>query len=514
MKGSNRFVAFLAAAALTAGTAACSVEDGSAGSGNGNIKIALSAGVDMLDPQRSASGPDLAVMNQIYETLLDMDPKTHELKPKLATAWKLVNDTTWRFELRQGVKFTNGEPFNAEAVKYSIERILDPKTTSSVSASQISSIAEVKVVDEHTVDIVTKYPNPVLPLRMQPNGGTGRVYIVPPKYFSESDFATVADKPVGTGPYKLDVWNKGQSISVSENPEYWGEKPAVKGATYSFVPEAKTRVDALRAGEVDLTERIPVEEAQNVDAADGVHVASSPNGLVHTVLLDMRKPPFDNPKVREAFAHAIDVRGIVDELLKGHGRVLGSPMSPAVKQHDDSIQPYDYDPEKSKQLLREAGYPDKLTIETKISEGRYPADKQIYEAMNQQLNQAGFEIKPQKVEWARMINQMTSRSAGPFYIIGWDFGEEDASKMDSFIHSSATSSIANLPEYDELSKRANQTTDEAANRQLWQQAQKVIHDNYVVGAVWQADAMYGLRDGLEWTPELGEGIFLKDIKLK
>ncbi|MER5389171.1 ABC transporter substrate-binding protein [Saccharopolyspora sp. NPDC002686] len=514
MRRRTRLAAAVAAAALTAGTAACSVEDSSAGGGNGTIKVALSAGVDMLDPQRSSSGPDLAVMNQIYETLLDMDTTTHQLKPKLATSWNLVNDTTWRFELRQGVKFTNGEPFNAQAVKYSIERILDPKTTSSVSASQISSIAQVNVVDDDTVDIVTKYPNPSLPLRMQPNGGTGRVYIVPPKYFSESDFGTVADKPVGTGPYKLDAWNKGQSVTLSQNPEYWGEKPDVKGATYSFVPESKTRVDALRAGEVDLIERIPVEEVQNVEDADGVHVASSPNGLVYTVLLDMRKAPFNDPKVREAFVHAVDVKGIVDELLKGHGRALSVPMSPNVKQYDNSIQPYSFDPAKSKELLKEAGFPDKLTVETKTSEGRYPADKQIYEAMNQQLNQAGFDIKPQKVEWARLINQMTSGSAGPFYIIGWDFGEEDASKLDSFIKTTATSSIARLPEYDALSDHANRTTDEAKNRELWQQAQKVIHDNYAVGAMWQADAMYGLRDGLEWKPELGEGIFLKDIKLK
>ncbi|RVU23699.1 ABC transporter substrate-binding protein [Streptomyces antnestii] len=516
MRGSSRLVAAIATGTLLAGSSACSVEDPSAkgGGGNGRIKIALSAGVDMLDPQRSASGPDLAIMNQIYETLLDLDKKTHKLVPKLATSYKLVTPTTWRFELRKGVKFTNGEPFDAEAVKYSIERILDPKTTSSVSASQIASVKEVKAVDEYTVDIVTKYPDPVLPRRMQPFGGTGRVYIVPPKYFSEAGYAKVAEKPIGTGPYKLASWNKGQSVTVSPNTSYWGRKPQVTGATFVFVPEDKTRVDALRAHEVDMIERVPVEEVKHVDDADGVHVASSHKGLVNTVLLDMRKPPFDNPKVREAFAHAIDVKGIVDELLKGHGRVLNVPMDPDVKQFDKSIQPYSYDPKKSRELLKEAGYTGKLTLHTKTSEGRYPADKQIYEAMNQQLDAAGFDIKPQTVEWGRLINQMTSGSAGPFYIIGWDFGEGDASKLNSFIQSSATSSIARIKEFDDLSAEAGRTTDEKKNTELWQKAQKVIHDQYAVGAMWQPDAMYGLSDRMVWTPEMGEGITLQDIRLK
>ncbi|GAA1241149.1 ABC transporter substrate-binding protein [Janibacter melonis] len=514
MNRSTRFRAMIGAALLTSSLlAACSVdgdENGSAGSDS--IDIALSAGIDMLDPQRSANGPDLAVMSQIYETLLSIDAETRELGPNLATSYELVEPTRWRFELRDDVTFTNGEAFDAEAVKYSIERIIDPATVS-VSASQLDTVKKVEVVDDHTVDIVTKSPDAVLPRRMQPIGGSGRVFIVPPKYFSESTPDEVANNPVGTGPYKMESWDKGQSITLARNDDYWGEQPDIARAKFSFITENTTRVNALLAGEVDLIQRVPIEDVDRVGDADGVHVESSEDGLVHTLLLDMRSAPFDDIKVRQAFAHAIDVQGFVDQLLKGHGRALGVPMSPTVAQFDDSLSAYEYDPAKAKRLLAEAGYEDGLPLATKTSAGRYVADKEIYDTINGQLEAAGFEVAPQTVEWGRLISQMTKGSAGPFYMIGWDFGEGDASKQDSFLQSSSSASIAKLPEYDRLSDDASATTDEDENLRLWQEAQKSVHRSYAIGGMWQADSIYGMTDAISWSPEFGDNVILKDIEI-
>lgn len=149
-----------------------------------DVRVALSGGVNLLDPSRTANGPDVTIMSQIYETLFRLDPQTRQITPHLATSYRNLSPTLWEFTLRDDVKFHDGTPLTAEDVKYSIERILDPKTNSP-HQSQISSIKEVIVVDDHTVQISTETPDPMLIRRMQPIGGTGRVFIVP-KHYSPS----------------------------------------------------------------------------------------------------------------------------------------------------------------------------------------------------------------------------------------------------------------------------------------------------------------------------------------
>ena len=130
------------------------------------------------------------------------------------------------------------------------------------------------------------------------------------------------------------------------------------------------------------------------------------------------------------------------------------------------------------------------------------------------VNDVGFQIKPQVVEWGRLISQMQNGSAGPFYIIGWDFGEGDASKMNSFLQSESAISIARMPEYDKLAHEAGSTTDKQENQELWTQAQELIHDKYAVGAMWQADAIYGESDKIDWVPPFGENLILSGISFK
>src|SRR5690606_5226814 len=206
------------------------------------VRIALSGGIDLLDPSRTANGPDMAIMSQIYETLLVLDPETGQLKPHLAKSFELKEPTLWEFKLRDDVKFHDGTPFTAQDVKYSLERLLTPNLNSP-HYSQITSIAEIIVVDDHTVQIRTKTPDPLLARRMQPIGGSGRVFIVPKHYFETHSNQEVNDKPMGTGPYKLEEWRKGTSLTLVRNPDYWGRMPDVARGRYTFVPENSTRVN-------------------------------------------------------------------------------------------------------------------------------------------------------------------------------------------------------------------------------------------------------------------------------
>lgn len=499
---------------LGAMAAACAVVLGAANLGvstahseETTARIALSGGLDRLDPSRTSNGTDNIIISQVYETLLELDPKTSELQPRLAEEFRLVSPTVWEFKLRTGVKFHNGAPFTAADVKYSIERILD-EDLNSPHQSQIATISEVRIIDDHTIEIETSKPDPLLVRRFQPIGGSGRVYIVSKSYFEEMGDDYVNDNPVGTGPYRLETWNKGSSVTLVANADYWGEKPQIGKGVFTFIPENSTRVNALLAGEVDVIQRLPIADIERVSSAGNTRVISSPDGLVHTVILDPRKPPFDDIDVRKAFAHSLDMEDIVGSLLGEYGRMLGVPMGPNVFQFDSTLAPYAYDPELAETLL-EGKTP--IAFETYTSDGRYVNDREFYQAMIAQAGEVGFEITGQTVEWGRLISMLQARSGGPFFFVGWDYGEGDASKMNSFLISSSPLSMVSDPEYDRLAAEAGSEMDETRRTELWKQAQKIVYDGYYIAATWQASSIYGFANGFEWPGYFGDNLFLSDI---
>ena len=213
--------------------------------------------------------------------------------------------------------------------------------------------------------------------------------------------------------------------------------------------------------------------------------------------------------MRQAFVASLDINNVVTHLLGKYGRVLATPLAPNVVQVDKSIQPYRPDRKLAKQLMDGKT----VALNTYTSDGRYVADRDIYQAINAQLGSTGFKISPQVMEWGRLIGMMQSRSAGPFYIIGWDFGEGDASKMNSFLNSNSALSITADPEYDRLAEQASAEMDEAKRTELWKQAQKLVHDRYYIAAVWQAASVYGFAKRLQWEALDGDNFDLATVKV-
>ena len=474
------------------------------------VRIALSGGLDRIDPSKSANGTDLAVMTNIYETLLKLDPKTGSLQANLAESWEATSPTVWTIKLRDDVTFHDGSPLAAEDVKFSIERILDP-ATNSAHVSQISSIKEVRVLDPLTLEIETETPDPVLMRRMQPVGGSGRVFIISKAYVEANGDNAMFEAPMGTGPYKFDSWVKGSSLTLLRNEDYWGDKPDATKAVYSFIPENSTRVNALLQGEVDLIQRLPIPDVERVKASGVADVAVSDNGLVHTLLLDSSKPPFDDIDVRKAFAHALDTEEMVDALLGEFGQALPVPIGPRVQQFNSGIEPYAYDPELSESLLKDKA---PIKLETFTSDGRYVNDRDFYQVINASLGEVGFEVTPQTLEWGRLINMMQNRSAGLFYIIGWDVTEADASKINSFLHSSSALSVTQDAEYDRLAALAGEEVDEEKRTQIWHDIQQYVHDQYFVAAVWQASSIFGVNTKFEYKANFGDNLILSDLSLR
>lgn len=476
------------------------------------IKIGLSAGLNTLDPSVTAYGPDMNVVNQISESLLEYDPGAKTLKPRLATSWKTVNATTWEFKLRKGVRFTNGEPFNSEVVKFSIERVLDPKTNSQ-HRSRVLTIDHVQIVDDHTVNIITKKPTPTLPLNFQPLGGTGRIKMVPPRYIKEKGGSHFAEHPIGTGPYKLVEWDKGRSVTLEVNEDYWAELPVFKKAMIYFIPEASTRVAALLSGEVDIIMNLPFDEMERVTKAAGVRVSDDPNyGLVQVFFVDPSHKPLDDVRVRKAVSYCINMQPIIEGLLHGLGHECPVPVAPTVLQYDDSLEVLPYDPDKARKLLEEAGYGEGFSLETYMSEGRYTEDKATYEVVNAQLKKCGIRVNARLMEFGRLIGMMAKGTAGPFYMIGWDFSEGDAAKLTSLFHSKATYSLWSNPHLDELLDKAATEMDQEKRKELYCQAQKLIVEERMFLRAWQASTLWGVNDRIDWEARTGNNFEIKNMK--
>lgn len=496
---------------LCLGVAMCAIGIGSAAAQakDGRITIALSSGLDRLDPVLTSNGSDMTIMSQIYDTLLRMGADG-SLQPNVAKSYEAIGENTWRFHLRDDVKFQDGTPLTAEDVKFSIDRILD-KSLSSTHASQLSSIDKVVAVDGLTVDVVTKGPDPQLPRRMQPYGGTGRVFIMSRAYIESNSPETIAEKPMGTGPYKLAEWSKGQRVVLEENPDYWGGSSDVKSATFTFIPENSTRVNALLQKEVDLIQRLPIADADRVKADANLQVISTPNGLVHNISLDCRTPPFNDIEVRKAFSESLDLEGIVGSLLGEYGRVLPGPLPPQVTQFDPTLEAYNYDPEAAAKIVSTKGL---APFDTNTSDGRYIADREIYQAINAQATAVGFKINPRVMEWGRLISMIATGTAGPFFIVGWDYSENDASKMHAFSTSARATALCNIPGYDAAANKAMVELDDAKRTDLWREAQRALHDAYMIAGSWQAAAIFGARKEIEWKADFGENITLTDIEIK
>ena len=291
-------------------------------------KVVVAQGVDptTLDPHDHEETPAFNVLLNIYDTLLIRD-KDLKITPWLATSYKIVNPTTWEFKLRQGVKFTNGEEFDAEVAKFSLERLANPANNLKMTA--LRPIDRVEVKDKYTIHIITKKPYPTLDAHLCLRGA-----MVPPKYFKEKDKAFLARNPVGTGAFKFVTWVKDDRIEFEANEQWWHGAPKIKTLIFRPIPEETTRMSALQTGEVDIATNVPPHLVKELKNNPKVTISSAPS--VRTIFMpiytvqceqvqgswDCRKPvqgPTANPKVRQAINYAVDLNAIIKNVLEGAG---------------------------------------------------------------------------------------------------------------------------------------------------------------------------------------------------
>ena len=318
-----------------------------------------------LDPQRQFSEKNHTICQQIFDGLVRFDPEG-KIEPALAVSWERLDVTRTRFKLREGVAVHNGEPFDSAAVKFSIERYLDPATGFPARAF-IDSIERVETPDKYTVDIITKYPDGILLNRL-----AGFILISPPAYIKEKGGEYFASDPVGTGAFIFRKWDKGKQLSLEANKKYWlSGYPKIDGLVFKFIPQEK-QLKALFSGEVDLITDLPGTQTLKLKSRPGFTVMKKASFYTVPPCLNLSSGPLSSVRVRKAMNYALNKESLIRYDLLGNGKPIATFSMEGEVGHNASLTPYKFDLSKAKNLLAEAGYPDgfRLKVLVKANAGR------------------------------------------------------------------------------------------------------------------------------------------------
>jgi ABC-type transport system substrate-binding protein len=443
------------------------------------------------------TGPPGTLNYLLYDSLVGFDEK---LQPDpdsgLATSWEVGDDqVTWTFHLRQGVKFQDGTDFDANAVKLTLDTLLDP-ATGALRRSAFLVIKEVNVVDPYTVQIVTDGVFPDLPFLLMERSAS----IVSPTALKQLGVDDFGLNPVGTGPFKFVEWVPNDHITFEANPDYWRGKPRVDRVIYRRVSEDAVRTALLTTGEADIVLNIPPEDLDRLKADPSINVVQGDSLTIVACEPNDAMPPFDNKLVRQALNYAIDKRAIIDNIMHGAGSVPDTPAPPGVwgAVH---LLPYSYDPEKAKQLLAEAGYPNGFTAHMTYVSGRWAGDDAVNQATQAYWAAIGVNAQIEKMEMAEWD---ALDSADPNTIPGYmSCALRSSAYLDYHMQrlyscAAAANVILNYcnPEFDQLIKEGRSSFDLNERFPYYADAQKLIWDDAVM--MWQfvRQNLVGVRAGV------------------
>jgi len=464
-----------------------------------DIRIGLVLEPTALDPTTAAGAAtkEVTYLN-IFEGLTQID-QNGAVQPLLATSWTISPDNTvFTFKLAPDVKFHDGTPFTADDVKFTFDRLLAPDSTNSQKQLYVDAIDTVTVIDPTTVEFKLKAPSGNFLFDI----GRGAAVIVSPK--SE---ATNATRPIGTGPFRFVQWDKGSRVVLERNPDYWGKAPALEKATFVFIGDPATAVSALLAGDVDGFNNFAAPEAVDIFKANPAFTVAVGTTEGETILAtNNKRKPFDDLKVRQAIAHAINRQELIEGAGHGFGVPIGSHFAPAHPYYIDLTNTYPFDPAAGKKLLAEAGYPDGFSTTIKLPP--VPYARLGGQILAQQLAAIGIKAQLINVEWAQWLTDVYTNHDFDLTVIS------HVEPFDIGIYANPNYYFGyDDPEFQAIIAKLNATTDEAQRKDLAQQAQKRLADQAVNGFLFELAQVGVWNSKVEgyWLNAPIEGVVLKGI---
>ncbi|TNC24433.1 peptide ABC transporter substrate-binding protein [Amycolatopsis alkalitolerans] len=508
----RRLVVALLATGLVAACGGPSAGSGASGPprSGGTLAIGIESEVDVLDPQRAGGWVSWRVNRQIFEPLVDEDlskPSAQApvppLRPGLASSWEISPDgTVYTFHIREGVKFHDGTPLDAAAVEFNIRRMWDKAFPyyDAKAAGQTTfvwqQLASIATPDPMTVQLTMKQAFQPF-LRLLAQGGSGSTGIMSPASVKQYGNDNVGEHPVGTGPFKFVDRVRGQRITLARNDDYWGTKPYLDKVVFRPLPDPSARVASLRADEVDMIAVPPPDSVASLQQS-GFQLSEGAPPHVWYLSFNFNDPILKNKLVRQAINLAIDRQGMATNLLKDTVKPAYDVQAPANAAYVENTDAYGYNPDKAKQLLAEAGYPNGFSTQmmTSVDGSGQIIPVPMAEYIQQNLAKVGIQIKLQTSEW---ISYLSKWAEGTPAGVGW--AQQSWGMTTPYWLYIATSSSLKAPngpnvggydnpQLDQVMQQAITATSESAAVEKWKQANRIVTDDAAIAPIVNDKAPY------------------------
>ncbi|HKQ64110.1 MAG TPA: ABC transporter substrate-binding protein [Methylomirabilota bacterium] len=488
---------FIAAALLLAALAS---------SAHAQVQITISqpAEATTMDPGRSTQVLTVNYFYNLYDALTRWD-NTLKLQPGLATSWKNVNETTWEFTLRQGVKFHDGAPLTAEDVKATLERNLQPGKT--VVQPGFATIEAVQIVNPTTIRIVTKKPDPLLLVRVAQMGSQ----ILPARLTTDEGVKELARKPIGTGAYKFVEWVKDERLVMEANRDWWGwegRAPAIDRVVWKPVPEDFPRIVALEKGEADIITNVPPDRIKSIADGRATQIVTVPSSRIVTLSINSTQPPLSDKRARQALHYGLDIGSLIKNLYAGQGKPFSGGVADTDFGYNASLKPYPFDPAKAKQLLAEAGRPNGIDVSLHAGSGTMVNDKFLLEAIADMWAKSGIRARIDMMEMGARQRMLNERSVPANGLL---LGNPQSTLLDAdgslwrLWHPNGFNGkywTGSQPgqRFHDLMEQARYSLDPAKRRALYMEATRIIHDDKPWVELFQEIIVYGVSRRVAFKP--------------
>ncbi|WP_235913564.1 ABC transporter substrate-binding protein [Teichococcus coralli] len=494
------------------------------------LNLAVAAPPTSLDPHYHTLSPNNMVAEHFFDKLVGRDAKA-QLVPGLAESWKLLDDTTWEFKLRKGVKFSNGDEFTAEDVIFTLKRVPNVINSPGSFAIYTKGVESSEVVDPHTIRFKTRGVYPLLPQDLS------QVFIIS---HSVGDNVSTGDfnngkAVIGTGPYQLVSFTPDDRVIMKRNDAYWGEKPHWAQVNYRFITNDGVRVAALLSGDVQFIDVVPPNDMPRLRSTQGISFSEIPSlrsiylkmDVAHDVspyITDHNGKPLDkNPlrdlRVRRALSHAINRQGIVDRVMQGAALPAGQMMPPGANGYAEDIKPPAYDPDMAKKLLTEAGYPNGFNITLIGPNNRYVNDAQIIQAIGQMWQRVGIKTTVDAIPFA-VLAQRQAKNDLSVMLIGWATAGEPSTALRGNLTTripekgfgTVNFSGYSNKEVDALVEKGLSTPDDEKREDIFKQAMRVAMDDVALITLHMQKNIWAMRGGMTYVARADEYTVAMGVK--
>jgi len=468
------------------------------------VVVAHGVGIYSLNPYAVNTSPLVAAWSSVMEPLIEPDYEKRTYRGLLAESWQLKG-TRLEFKLRKGVRFHDGSPFTSADVVASFKRILTDKQ--SLQAPNLENLKDMEAPDAHSVVLNLK--------RLDANVLEDINNRVIMKQAAAEKMGEADNRPIGTGPFKFTSWERSGQFVIRRNEAYWGQPAKVDEVVYKSIQEDAARIAALEAGQVDIISNIPPHEVARLKANPRLRVQPVQGLRPLFLVLSPAYKPLDNVKVRRAITHAIDRDRIIKHILEGNAYPLSGLLSPQVFGYDAGAKAFAYDPEKAKQLLVEAGFPNGVEFDYYSPTGRYPKDKEVALVIVEQLSRVGIKANLKTPEWA-IFNTDYKKGKYPMYLTGRGSLIDADALFQQYFRTGVTPRVLGYsnPKLDEILDLEQQTFDGKKREKLLQEAHRIILEDAPAVPLWNAMDIYAHRADLIWTAPSDEKVQLKQATFK